>query len=288
MRKTCILICLPALMFSVFLSACSRSEQARGEKMLVTVSILPYADFVKKIGRDRVDVSVMIPPGASPATYEPTPRQMAELEHTRIYVKVGAPLPFEQAWLKKILSPRKDILVVDGSKGITIKENDPHIWLSPRLAKQQVRNICQGLIKVDPGHKSFYENNRDGFLSELDELDGWIRKELSGLEGRRFMIFHPSFAYFADEYGLEQVPIEIEGKDLSPRDLARFIEDAKEKNIRVIFASPQFSSKSAQVIAESIGGKVVFIDPLAGDYISNLKEVTKSLKQGMEGKWRKR
>ncbi len=273
-----------AAFFSLLFLFCTRPEEFTGDKFRVMVSILPYADFVKKVGRDRVDVMVMIPPGASPATYEPTARQMAALESARLYIKVGSGLPFEEAWLDKIISSARDMVLVDASGGITIHGRDPHIWLSPRLAKQQVRNICRGLIRIDPDGRGFYEGNRDAFLSELESLDREIRKEFSGLADAQFMIFHPSFGYFAEDYGLRQVPIEIEGKEPGPRNLVRLIDEAKAKDVKVIFVAPQFSTKQAEVIARGIGGRVEFVDPLARDYVANLRNVTKSLKEGLEGK----
>ncbi len=284
MKKAFFIQFIFAALVSLSLISCTRSENVTDQEITVVVSILPYADFVEKVGGGRFDVKVMIPPGASPATYEPTPRQMTDLEAARLYIKVGAHLPFEDAWLDRILSPAKNITVVDASEGISIIDRDPHIWLSPRLVKRQVSNICRGLVSVDPDNTVYYERNRDVYLAELDALDREIREELSGLSDRRFMIFHPSFGYYAADYDLEQIPIEHEGKEPGPRDLAGLIDEARSKNIRVIFAAPQFRTKDAEVIADSIGGSVVLVDPLALDCAANLRRVTESLRQTMERK----
>ena len=151
---------------------------------------------------------------------------------------------------------------------------DPHIWTSPVNAKVMVENIYQGLVETDPENEAYYAENRDAYLEELDALDARIREKLEGKEGRSFMVFHPSWGYFAAEYGLIMIPIEIEGKEPSVQDLARLISEAKEKGVKVIFVQAQFSTRSSEAIAEEIGGEVVVVDPLAKDYVSNMDEVS--------------
>jgi zinc transport system substrate-binding protein len=150
---------------------------------------------------------------------------------------------------------------------------DPHVWLSPRLVKAQARTIADALIELDPAGKATYEKNLADFLKDLDALDAHLVEALAPVKGKTFMVFHPAWGYFADAYGLEQEPIEIEGKDPSGRQIARVIEMAKAKGVRVIFVQPQFSKKSAKRIAAAIDGAVVPIDPLARDYVGNLERV---------------
>jgi zinc transport system substrate-binding protein len=159
---------------------------------------------------------------------------------------------------------------------------DPHIWMSPLNAKIMVRNIYQGLVQIDPGNKPYYERNRDAYLQKLAKLDQDIRDRLSAVTQRRFMVYHPALGYFAREYSLTMMPIEKEGKEPTAAGLARLIEQAKEHEVKVIFAEPQFNPQSAEVIAEAIGGRVVFIDPLAGNYIANLQNLLDELVQAME------
>jgi zinc transport system substrate-binding protein len=222
-----------------------------------------------------------------------------KVSKAKIYAKVGSGVEFELAWMDKILAQNKKMLVVDCANGVQLMQmtedeyhnaeeaehhtgNDPHIWLSPRNAKIMVENIWGGLVQVDPQNEAYYTRNRDEYLAKLDALDKDIQEGLSGLENRRFIVFHPAWGYFARDYNLEQIPIEIGGKEPSAKDIANLIQEAEEQNIRIIFASPEFNPRSAEVIANEIGGKVIFIDPLAKDYINNMRLVLSDFVQVME------
>ena len=211
-----------------------------------------------------------------------------------MYAKVGSGVEFELVWMDNLIEQTKDILVVDCSVGITLIEMagehedeehgtlDPHIWMSLANAKIMVQNICDGLVQVDPDNKTYYEGNRDSYLQELTQLDQDIGDGLSGVVNRRFMVYHPSFGYFAEEYDLTMIPVEEEGKEPTIAGIDHLIEQAKEHNIKVIFASPQFNQKYAQVIADAIGGEVISVDPLARDYITNMRSILSELIQVME------
>jgi len=248
-------------------------------KIGVVVTILPQAEFVERIGGDKVRVTVMVPPGASPHTYEPTPSQLKEVSNAKMYAKVGSGIEFELAWMDKILSVNKKMLVVDCSNGIELIDNDPHIWLSPKNAKIMVENIYRGLVQIDPANREYYARNKEKYLQELDKLDNEIARALSGRENRKIMVYHPAWTYFARDYGLEQIPIEREGKEPTPQGIANLIKQARENNITVIFASPQFSTKTADVIAKEINGKVVLINPLEKNYLENMRKVAKAFKE---------
>ncbi|HEX78099.1 MAG TPA: zinc ABC transporter solute-binding protein [Dehalococcoidia bacterium] len=273
---------------ALMLTSCSTGGDG-SDRVKVVVSILPLAEFVENVGREKVSVTVMVPPGASPHTYEPSPSQLVEVSQARMFVKAGSGVGFELAWMDKIIGVNKRMLVVDSSRGIGLRKmephhgraRDPHIWLSPLNARIMVQNICEGLIQVDPGNKDRYLQNKEGYIRKLEALDKDIREGLSGIESRRFMVFHPAWGYFAAEYDLIQMPIEIEGKEPSPQDMAKLIKQAKENGIKAVFASPQFNPQSAQAIAREIGGRVVLIDPLAKDYIANLRLVLSKLVQAM-------
>ena len=266
--------------------------------MTVFTSIVPQEYFVERIGGDRVAVQALVTPGSSPATYEPTPRQMAALSEATIFFRIG--VPFENAFIPKIERTMKGLRIVDTRKGITLRRmkahhhyhgereeadhaghgdhahkggSDPHVWLSPRLVKVQAQTIADALIASDPAGKAAYEKNLAAFLKDLDALDAHLVEALAPVKGKTLMVFHPAWGYFADAYGLEQEPIEIEGKDPSGRQVARMIDMAKDEGVRVIFVQPQFSKKSAKRIADAIGGAVVPIDPLARDYVGNLEQV---------------
>jgi zinc transport system substrate-binding protein len=282
----------------VFLLIGSVNAQA-GKKLVVFVSIAPQKYFVDQIGQERVVVEVMVPPGASPATYEPKPRQMAALSKTPIYFAIG--VPFEKNWLKKFAAANPNMRVVPTDHGIQkipmsahrhAAENrpgkdhqgepDPHIWLSPMLVMTQARTIRDALQEIDPAHRSVYEANYKAFIATLEDLDGELRNTFADKQGLQFMVFHPSWGYFADTYGLKQVAVEIEGKNPKPAQLKELIEHAKEKGIKTIFVQPQFSSKSAKLVAREIGGQVAVADPLAQDWSANLRAVVREFKGALQ------
>jgi len=283
-------------------------------KPAVFVSINPQKYFVQQIGKDLVDIQVMVEPGASPASYEPKPRQMAAIAKTLIYFSIG--VPFENVWLNKIASSNPNMMVVQTEHGIQKipmadshhhrrtadhrktdrqaenkhgkAENqrdrgilDPHIWLSPPLVMIQAHTILVALQKVDPDHRSDYEANYKAFISEISKLDTELRNIFSSRHGLQFMVFHPAWGYFADTYGLKQIPVEIEGKNPKPAQLKELIKYANRNEIKVIFVQPQFSAKSAKVIARGIGGQVVFADPLAEEWGVNLLKVAREIKAAL-------
>jgi len=264
---------------------------AAQNRLAVFVSIVPQKYFVNQIGQDFVDVQVMVQPGASPAAYEPKPTQMAALSKAKIYFSIG--VPFENRWLNKIAAANPAMEVVPTDHGIlkldmktySDKQNkkqpgspDPHIWTSPPLVMMQARMIVTALQNADPDNRAVYQSHYKAFVSQLADLDGELRDRFADKQGQRFMVFHPSWAYFAHTYGLEQIPIEIEGKSPKPAQLRVFIEYARKHAIKVIFVQPQFSSKSAQLIAREIGGQVAFADPLAADWPANLRMLAKTFK----------
>jgi len=261
---------------------------AQAGKIKTFVSIVPQRYFVEKIGGDRVDVSVMVLPGNSPATYEPRSKQMVALSRASLYYAIG--VPFEKVWLEKIAAHNIKMHFVHTEEGIEKKPmkadkpngiKDPHIWLSPPLVMVQARNILRGLLKVDPANRSIYEANYKKFIMELVDLDNELLGVFLRKERVRFMVFHPAWGYFARAYDLDMIPIESEGKDPKPADLKRLVRKAKKYGIDVVFVQPEFSSKSAGVIAREIGGQVVLANPLALDWAKNLKELASRFKAAL-------
>lgn len=272
-----------AFIICIIFFACPKKYEPT-DKVHVMVSILPLAEFTEKTGGERVQVSVMIPAGASPHSHEPTPAQLTELNNAHVYVKAGTPIEFEVAWLDKILSIKKDIFVCDASHAIEVlkPEIDPHIWLSPLNAQIIVENICTALIEVDPGNKDFYYRNKQAYIKELIELNNRIEILLNNKKNRKFLVYHPAWGHFARTFDLEQIPVEVGGKEPTAKGISQIIKRAKDENIKIVFASPQFSAKSAQVIAREIQGEVILIDPLEKNYISNLAYVAQQLSLAME------
>lgn len=289
LKHISLIIATALTLFSLFTASCGKSQPAT-DKLTVAVTILPQAEFVKNVGGDRVEVTVLVPAGANLHTYEPTPSQITSLSRAGIYFKVGSGIEFELAWMEKLRSANEQMLVVDSSAGVALEETsgaadhsevDPHIWLSPPNAAIMVQNIYDGLVVVDPSNKDYYRQNRDAYLEELARLDREIRDALSGVSDRTFMVYHPSFGYFAREYDLTMLSVEKEGKEPGAAGLARVIAQAKEHNLSVIFTEPQFDPRSAEVIGNAIDGRVVTIDPLAGDYLDNMRRFLVALVESM-------
>jgi len=263
------------------------------DKIKVIVTILPLAEFVEQVGKNKVEVSVMIPPGTEPHTYEPTPNQLKEVSTADLYVKVGTGLEFELYWLDKLLALNKRMRLCDSSFGVELLEMgdrgqdahrghahgfaDPHIWLSPKRVIKMVENIKNILIDIDPANAEFYQNNAAEFANRLLEADGEIKDKLTPFNGRSFLTVHPEWGYLAADYGLKQISMEKEGKELTAQELSQVINLAKKENIHAILLSPQFSQKTAEMMARQIGAKLIVTDALAKDYLKNLRKVADEL-----------
>ncbi len=295
----------------VFISIFYSGYGFAGDPVSVFVSIPPQKQFVQQIGKDLVDVQVLVEPGADPHTYEPKPQQMAAISKAKLYFAIG--VEFETAKLDKIVSTNPKLKVIHTDHGIQkipmdahhhheeIEHHetdmhhgqdheekhdgkglpDPHIWLSPSLVMIQARTILNALQEMDPGNSAVYEKNYNTYISDLTKLDQDLKNTFSGNPGLKFMVFHPSWGYFAHAYGLEQIPIEIEGKKPKPSQLKELIEHARENQIRVVFAQPQFSAETAKLIAKEIHGEVIFIDPLAENWSDNLRQVAIKIKAAL-------
>lgn len=297
--STLLRVTLIALMLGTSsLTACRSvpvTEQTQTtEKIPVTVSIEPQKYFVERIGGDRVKVNVMVENGVDPHTYEPKPDQMRFLANAKAYFSIGGDL--EKAWLPRLLGANNQLKVVDTSQGIEKLPNlghdhdhhhenpsgesenlDPHIWLSPSRVKQQAKTIYQSLVKLDPKHQAEYQANLNQFIQEIDRLDQAIRQQLTLVKNRPFMVFHPEWGYFAKDYHLKMIPIEVEGNEPSAAELAEIIQQAKANNIKVIFTQPEFSPKIAQAIAQQINAKVITISAFSPDWLNNLRQVSQTL-----------
>ncbi len=268
-------------------AACRRSAPvAQPDKLQVTVSILPQQYFVDRVGGEHVYVNVMVRPGESPATYEPKPEQLQALSASAAYFTIG--VAFEQAWMSRIAAANPEMHIVDTTQGIerlplgeSAAHLDPHIWLSPRLVKIQAQTIYQALIELDPSHQAAYRANLDAFQADIDALDADIRATLEDTQARRFMVFHPSWGYFARDYDLEQIPIQVGGQEPSAAELAELITRAQQAKIRVVLAQPEFSTRAAETIAQEIGGKVLLISPLAPDWLDNMHRVATTFVDAM-------
>ena len=287
----------------VLMSVASASS---ADPLRVAVSIPPQKYFVEAIGGAHVAVTVLVPPTAEPENYEPTPKQVLALAHSALFLGIGVPI--ERAWIPRFQAANPRLVVVDTTRGInkmpmvrhlhsgehepahdpqpTIAAKaalDPHIWLSPVLARIVAINTRDALIAADPAHAADFRQGYARLARTIDQVDEKILATLTEhpLKQTEFIVFHPAFGYFAAAYGLTQVPIEMEGKEPGPKQLAELIEFAKNKRITVIFIEPQFAQKAAQTIAQSIGGAVATIDPLQENWPAGMEAIATALKQAL-------
>ncbi len=257
----------------------------------VAVSVVPQRYFVEKIAGDAVKVVIVVPEGASPATYEPKPSQMGELAKCSLWFTIG--VPFERAQKDRMLSALPNLKEIPTHGNVKLRPieghshdghgphcdhgDDPHVWLSPSAVMIQARTIATALGELDPENRAVYMKNYAAFVAELASLDSELAELLSGSRGKAFMVFHPSWGYFAQDYGLEQIAVEVEGKEPKPAELAKMVDRAKYLGIKTVFVQPQFSTAAAEAIAKSIEGQVVPLNPLAEDWRDNLIKAAEAL-----------
>jgi zinc transport system substrate-binding protein len=272
---------LVLLSLPLFIPGCSGQQIETEDKMIIAVSISPLEEFVEKIYGNGIDTLVLVPAGADPHTYEPRPSQLREVSEADMLVIVGSGLGFEITWLDKIASLNDDMVLVDCSKGIELIEtgeadtngNDPHIWLSLDNAVMMTENIYDALADIDPDNSKKYLSNLLEYQESLKDLDKRIREQFDSMEVKKIIVLHPAWTYFAKDYGIEQIPIEVEGKEPTPANIKEIIDRAKKEDIKVIFASPEFSTRSAEVIADEIGAEVVLVSPVEKNYLANMEKV---------------
>ncbi len=294
--------------------------QSQPPKMRVAASILPLADFCRQVGGDRVEVQVLIPPGASPHTFEPSPGTLTGLSKAQVLVYIGAGL---EPWIDRFLKTRKDqkpavvaathgiALIKEipehvrggevpgqhrhpkgdgGGQGHTHEAGNPHVWLDPLLAQDICRRIAAAFIARDPGNKALYEQNLENYLEKLTDLHHQIVTETAAFRLREFIGFHPSFTYLARRYDLKEVGI-IEvapGREPTPRALKNIIKAIHHYGIKVIFSEPQFSPRLAEVLAKEAGVSVLLLDPIGGhppygeDYLKMMQYNVETMAKAMK------
>jgi len=286
-----------AALFLISLSPLFAAGRSEEKTPSVAVSILPMKYFVDRISGGEIDVTVLVPPGKSPATYEPTPRQVTDLSAAEVLFTIG--VPFELSFIPIIASTLPDLEIVDTTTGIEKREidgdeheesdghdehsdlPDPHVWLSPPLVKIQARNILQALIEAYPAQEDSFSHNYRALLDDLDALHRRLKESLAPVKGSSILVYHPSFGYFAEEYGLHQIAVELGGKEPTPKKLEQVIARAREEGVKVIFVQPEFSRTSAERVADAIGGAVVEVAPLKPDYLENMYEIAAKIEAGI-------
>jgi len=308
MKRRSAIILSGLLTATILLVSGCGSNPGTDDKPTVAVSILPQEYFVSRISGDLFNINVMIPPGASPATYEPTPAQLTSLSRTNLYLKMGY-TGFEMAWMEKLASANKTMTVVNTSEGVDLITEttthgeahhppgdhtkaeahghhhggiDPHTWLSPKNVKIIAQNIHDALAAAYPENKVIFSENLMAFMHELDSLDKEISNELKDLSSRSFFTYHPSLSYFARDYNLEQHPLELGGKTPSAAHMKKMIDTGKEEQIGVVFLQMQFDQKNAEVLAKEISAEIVQINPLDPEWYTQMLFITEKLKENMQ------
>jgi ABC-type Zn uptake system ZnuABC Zn-binding protein ZnuA len=275
-----------------------RSPEAENESRLkVVTTIAPLYSFTKNIAGDSVILENLLPSGVGPHEYSLSPEDARKIADADILIKNGVGL---EEWMNKLIGSVNEVrgdseklLVVDTSKGVDIIDNDPHIWLSPRNAAIQVRNIEKALRKSDPGNEKLYAKNAADYISRLEELDREIAESVNKWEVKEFVTFHSAFSYFAMDYGLKQSAV-IEGSPEahpSPRHIAEIMDNIRRSGIDVIFSEPDASHKIMDSIAGDLGLRMYSLDTLGtgdlgpGWYISRMRENLETLNNALGAKW---
>lgn len=283
------------ILLNLVLFGCSsQNPQTKTDQINAIVSILPQKAFVKAVGGDLVSVHELIPPGGSPATYEPKPGDLVKVEQADIYFRIGH-IAFERSHAKKFESLNAAMNIVDTSRQLPLRyfsteeehshndaavvdhheaEIDPHIWLAPNLVKDQINIITAALVELKPDDRDVFEKNALAFKAKLDDLDAEISAVFKDLATDKLLVYHPAWGYFADRYGLQQIAIEQDGKEPTAKNLIQFLQTARLEDVKVIFVQAQFNEVIARSLADDLGAAVVSIDPLAEDYLTNMKNVS--------------
>ena len=270
-----------------------------GKRLRVVATVPPQAWLVKRLGGERVEVDVLLPPGASEHTYEPTPQQVARLADAKLVVEVGHPaLLFERRLLDAMLAREPRPLVVRMTRGAPLAEgaphvhpggsaphshSDPHLWLSPRVMRATAVDVAAALQRLDPAGASLYRGNLRATLAEIDGLDAELARRFAALPHRRFLVYHPAWGYLAHDYRLEQVAIEVDGKEPSPRRLLELVERERRAGTRALFVQRGEYDRPAQAVAAELGARVVALEPLAADWPANLRRVAAALGEATSG-----
>ena len=254
-------------------------------KIGVGVSIGPEVEWVNAVGGDKVSVTLMVPEGSDPHTYEPLPSQLAQVSDAKMYVEIGTPLEFETNYMDKIKSANPDMLIVNASQGIQLIPNsaenesdtkDPHDWTDPKNAMIMVNNIYNGLVQVDPKDKDYFQKNRDQYIQQLQELDENTTKLLKGKKNTDILVYHPAFGYYAKDYNLTEVGAMLNDEEPSPQRIAKMVDIALQNNITVLFNEPQYDPKFMQSIASQVGGQVLTVNDLDEHYIQNMMNIARA------------
>ena len=291
-KKPSLMVCL-AVMISLLAAGCTDKNQQSEDtnkssdtKPMVAVTIVPEKTFVEAVCGDLVDVITLVPPGSSPENYEPTPREKEKFSEAAVYFAVGVPTEAANILAHtgdvKVVALQDKVSEVYPDRTFESGERDPHIWLSPKRVKVMVQTIAEEMGELDKENKEVYAANAEQYIEQLNQLDKDIEASLKEVKNRKFIVYHPAFGYIAEDYNLQMYALEEEGKESTIQHLQEMIDLAKAENIKVIFYQEEIDSSQSQAFAEEIGGETMKLEPLAADYIENLKKMARTMAEVMQ------
>ncbi|MCX7774538.1 MAG: zinc ABC transporter substrate-binding protein [Spirochaetaceae bacterium] len=298
-RTVLMLLLLVASVLPLALFA-QQSGQSSSWPLRIAVSIPPMQEFVQRLAGKEAEVTVVLPPGASPHAFEPTPQQLASIGKAQVWFLIG--VEFEKPLVPKVARLYPKLRIVDVSRQVKFrllsgeeqefegdhdhKEQtgegkqgalDPHTWLGPDAVKAEIAVILETLRSMDPPRAALYSQRHQAYVKDIDAAFDSLRRKLAPYRGRPVYVYHPSFGYFLDAFGLIQKPVELGGKEPTPKALSALIARAKADGARVIFVQTQFSQAAARTVAAAIGGSVVPMDPLAPDWLANIERMGQAI-----------
>jgi zinc transport system substrate-binding protein len=293
------------------LGGCGGGASPDDQKPVVGVSILPQKWLVEQLAGEEVEVIVLVEPGESPATYQPTDAQITRLMRAPLYVRIGVPFESRGQWLDSLRRTAPGLRIVDQRRNVPLRRieahgehgdehehhaqegaepsdhghvYDPHIWLAPPLLRTQAETVAAALSDVLPEQRERIAANRRRLQAALEQADGEIARTLAPCRGEQLFLFHPSWGYFCETYGLEQVPVEIGGKEPTDAELTQLQRQMRQAGVQVIFVQPQISSRAAARLAERVGAEVATLDPLAPDVLANLRQAAQQIAEALCGR----
>lgn len=276
--KILLLIIVLVAIVAVLLFVSFKNDNAESNKDIIAVSIVPEVEFIKAISGEDFEIITMIPPRASPENYEPTPLEKQKFEKAKVYFSMG--VPTEENNILPNISANTRVVKLDEVVRIVYEDltfengsRDSHIWLSPKRVVVMVEEMAEVLGELKPENKELYKENADKYIEQLQNVSTEIKNIVAGKENKKFVVYHPAFAYLADELGMEMYALEEEGKEATAQSLKEKIDLAKKEGIKYIFYQAEIDSSQSEAYAEEIGGQTMKLEPLAQDYINNLKEM---------------
>lgn len=275
----CVAVC------ATMMSCATRSV----DKPIITVSIQPQKYLLEQIAGKKFEVRCLLTPGANPETYDPSMTHMINLENSRAYFQIGH-VPFESAIINKIKNNNPDLRIYDNSEGVAVisghghgaasghaGETDPHTWTSVRNARKIASNMYSALLEIDPDNKSYYTRRFNRLVDKLDRLDDSVRTVLAPVSGRAFVVWHPSLSYFARDYGLRQIALSPESKEISVSRLRGAMDAAREAEPTVMLLQKDMDSRQASVIAGELGIDAVDITPLSYEWEEQMLHIAHAI-----------